>query len=94
MPNKSIKPNANRYALVVGLFPALGSSGVCEKQLRVAYWLNRPFCASDVVPRELAISVMRVSGMRVSLHCRAGHTHHATAARHSPGRPVGAQVAK
>ena len=25
MPNKSIKPNANRYALVVGLFPALGA---------------------------------------------------------------------
>ena len=107
-PNNSFKPNLLRYtnnvaekachvvasATQVGLTQALGSSGVCEKQLRVAFWLNLPFCVSAVMPRELAISAMRVSGLHVSLHCRVGHAHHATAARHSPGRPIGAQVAR
>ena len=78
----------------VGLTQALGSSGVCEKQLRVAYWLNRPFGVSGVSPRELAISAKHVSGLLASFQCRVGHAHHATAARHGPGRPVVAQVAK
>ena len=83
-------------ATPVGLTQALGSSGVCEKQLRVAYWLNRPICASGVVPRELAISAMRVSGLHFSLHCRVGHAHRyrRTAQPRSPSRRSGGKVGK